>query len=115
MIGCAPGGAAWRTPQRFAPQMLTCCRLNDPTDYATAAVEHVRINHRRFDIFVAEKFLDGTNIVAILKQVTRTLNHRRGNLSPRRVLGHDGLEPVIGFRPRVRLNYELNEGREDGV
>lgn len=34
---------------------------------------------------------------------------------PQGVLGRRGLEPVIGFRPQVRLNYELNEGREDGV
>ncbi len=35
----------------------------------TTALKDVGVNHGGFDIFIAEEFLDGANVVAILKQV----------------------------------------------
>lgn len=38
-------------------------------DGKSTSIEHVRINHCRFDIFMPEQFLNRANVVAILKQV----------------------------------------------
>ena len=39
------------------------------TDGKPAAIQNMRVNHRRLDIFVTKQFLYGSDIVAILKQM----------------------------------------------
>ena len=41
------------------------------TDGKAAAIKDMGIDHRRFDVFVAEEFLDGANIVPGFQQVGR--------------------------------------------
>src|SRR5262245_36221587 len=40
-------------------------------DAATAAVEHVRVDHRRRDIAMPEQLLDGADVVPSLEQMRR--------------------------------------------
>ena len=46
------------------------------------AVQHMRVNHRSGDVFVAEQFLNGANIVSVFKQM------RRETVSPRKCYAH---------------------------
>src|SRR5713101_6846321 len=36
-----------------------------------STVEHVRVNHRRADVRMAEKLLHGANVIAVLQQMRR--------------------------------------------
>jgi hypothetical protein len=50
------------------------------TLYATTApVQDVGVDHRRPDVFVAEEFLDGADVVADLEQVSREAVPQRMN------------------------------------
>ena len=48
-----------------------------------ATIEHMRIAHRRFDIAVAQKLLDGSNVRPVFEQ----MRGKRSRLQDREVMG----------------------------
>ena len=52
-------------------QRTTSQTVGRAADAAPAAVQDVRVDHCRANVFVAQEFLNGTNVVAIGQQVGR--------------------------------------------
>ena len=51
-------------------QIISLTRdIKQANDTTTAAIENMGVDHRGFDIFVAEEFLDGADVVAALQEV----------------------------------------------
>ena len=50
----------------FRVYLCTCLRVEGGFDGEAAALKEVGVDHGGFDVFVAEQFLDGTDIVASL-------------------------------------------------
>ena len=58
-------------------------------DVDAGTVQHMGVNHGRSDVFVAQQFLNGTNVVPVFKQV------RSEAVPPRKSYAH--AVGVIGF------------------
>jgi hypothetical protein len=57
----------------------------------SAAIQHMRIDHRRFHIFMAQEFLHRPDIIALLEQMRRKGNHsvsggRRSSLNRKNLI-----------------------------
>ena len=52
------------------------CACKSPVEWAMdgqgTTVEHMRVDHGCFDVFVAEEFLDGANVIAVFEEIITT-------------------------------------------
>src|SRR3954464_7689310 len=62
-------GWSWTSIRRSRPSARS--PVEGAHDTAAAAIEHVRIDHRRVHVLVAEELLDGADVVAGLQEMGR--------------------------------------------
>ena len=81
--------------------MSTCSAqkpINRAADASPTSIQYVGVDHRGADAFVAEEFLDGTNVVSILKKVSgKAVAERVAGLGAE-LVAPTGIEPVLPAR-----------------
>jgi hypothetical protein len=74
--------------------------VNRAADPGRATVKDMRIDHRSLHVAMAQKFLDGSNVIAILKRmVTKEWEERRASRRQSKILGFcGGAGAIRGYR-----------------
>jgi hypothetical protein len=114
--------------KRFARCRVTCRAwglqvVGGAADGSAAAVEHVRVDHRRADIGVAEELLDSADVVARLEQLAREAlaqsvwrdrlcDLRRSRSLPHRALAAALVQVVTANGAVLRVAPQARRGEE---
>lgn len=60
---------SYMAPYKSSVPYVDSKAIHRTSNASPAPIQHMSINHCGFDVFVAEQFLDGSDVIAVLKQV----------------------------------------------